>query len=149
MEKLKLIYATTSELDEILALMAKFYVHFQYRYEATLQRRTLEGFLSNPGWGSIWLVKLDGTAVGYVALTYGFSFEFGGRDAFVDEFFIEEGNRNKGIGSWVLKAVQQKMPELGLNALHLQTEADNERAKRLYQSLGFRDLGRSSLTFKL
>ncbi len=39
---------------------------------------------------------LDGTAAGYAALTFGFSLEVGGRDAFIDELFLIEAARGKG-----------------------------------------------------
>jgi len=39
------------------------------------------------------------------------------------------------------------MEDLGLKALHLQTENYNERAKALYESLGFEDFKRATLTY--
>ena len=35
-------------------------------------------------------LEAAGKAVGYAAVTFGYSLEFGGRDAFLDEFFLSE-----------------------------------------------------------
>lgn len=44
----------------------------------------------------------------------------------------------KGLGKQVVRAVTDfAFNDLGLRKVHLQTPADNERAKRVYQALGF------------
>lgn len=40
--------------------------------------------------GRIWLVCADSQPLGYAAICFGYSIEFGGRDGFVDELFIVE-----------------------------------------------------------
>jgi ribosomal protein S18 acetylase RimI-like enzyme len=134
--------------ETLLVVMSEFYAHFNYPFEVTKQRKILEKFLTNRHLGTVWLIENSAEeCVGYLALTYGFTFEYGGRDAFIDEFFIREKFRNSGLGAWVLHEIQNKMAILGLNALHLHTESYNQNAKRLYESVGFRDFKRSTLTF--
>jgi ribosomal protein S18 acetylase RimI-like enzyme len=82
-----------------------------------------------------------------VAVTYGFAFEFGGKTALVDELFIEEGQRGAGLGHRVLLSLQKNASELGVSVIHLQTEKYNTRAKQLYESVGFVDQERSTLTW--
>jgi len=139
--------ANLADVDELMPLIAQFYADFGYPFEATQHRKLVEHFLSEAHLGSIWLVQTAEKSIGYLALTYGFTFEFGGRDAFVDEFFIAESHRNLGLGSFAIQEIQQNMTSLGLHALHLHTESYNERAKKLYESLGFKDLKRATLTF--
>ena len=140
--------AQLSDTDTLLILMGQFYTHFQYPFEPANHRQMVLAFLANPQLGSIWLIKHDQTDVGYLALTNGYSFEFGGHYALVDEFFMLEAYRSLGLGRMVLSAIQKKANELGLKALHLQTEAYNPRAKQLYESLGFQDLNRSILSWR-
>jgi len=35
--------------------------------------------------GRVWLIQYQGQVIGYVILTLGYSLEYGGRDAFIDE----------------------------------------------------------------
>jgi ribosomal protein S18 acetylase RimI-like enzyme len=139
--------ATNDNFEALFGLITQFYHYFDYPFDALKHRKLVADFLAVDYLGSIWLIQKNAQYVGYIALTYGFSFEFEGRDAFIDEFFIEEHHRNGGIGKQVLTEVQGKMTDLGLKALHLQTEAYNQRAKKLYESVNFKDLKRSSLTF--
>ena len=128
--------------------MSAFYDHFGYDHELTTQQRNVTDFLANPHHGTLYLIKDTEQPIGYLGLIYGFSFEFDGRDAFVDEFFVLGPYRNQGIGRYVLQFIQQQANALGVHALHLQTEAHNGRAKQLYESLGFADKQRSTLTWQ-
>lgn len=139
--------ATLTDLPTLLPLMEQFYGHFQYAFERENHERIVARFLGEPHLGSIWLIGFDDENVGYVALPYSYTFEFGGRDAWVDELFVAETHRNLGLGGWALTELQRRAPDLGLVAIHLQTEHYNERAKKLYESLGFRNLQRSTLTW--
>ncbi len=79
-----------------------------------------------------WLISVSGTILGYIAICFGYTIEFGGRDAFTDEFFIEESARGRGICSAVLEAVKSKAARYGVHFLHLEVAADNARAKHIY-----------------
>ncbi len=87
--------------------------------------------------GRIWLINASDATVGYVAICFGYSIEFGGRDAFIDEMYISDQHRGQGIGTEALKLVKNEMQAFGLNALHLEVSRDNERAQRLYRKIGF------------
>jgi GNAT superfamily N-acetyltransferase len=87
--------------------------------------------------GRIWLIRCGGEVVGYAALTFGYSIEFQGRDAFVDELFLVQQVRGQGIGSEVLGKVRVEALALGIVALHLEVARDNLQARRLYERWGF------------
>jgi ribosomal protein S18 acetylase RimI-like enzyme len=144
---MELIRATAQNFDTLFELITQFYSYFDYPFDKFKHRKVVENFMAIDHLGSVWLIQKEKESIGYIALTYGFSFEFQGRDAFIDEFFVHENYRNLGIGRWALRKIQEKMNELGLNALHLQTESYNKQAKKLYESVDFKDLKRSSLTF--
>ncbi len=139
--------ATLSDLTTIVDLAAQFYHYFGYKFEYNHHQTITRQFLENPHFGSIWMMESEGTTVGYLALTYGFTFEFGGKDAFVDELFVAEAYRNRGFSKKALTEIQSKMSELGLCALHLQVEHYNQNAKRLYEAVGFKDMKRDTLSF--
>ncbi|MGV3559021.1 N-acetyltransferase family protein [Larkinella arboricola] len=136
---------TTADADVLLRMMETFCRHFDYPFDASLRQSLIRAVLENPALGSLWLVGQDGQAVGYVALTYGFAFEFGGKTALVDELFMEEAHRGSGLGRRVLLGVQQLAGHLGVLTILLQTEKYNTRARQLYESLGFVDQDRHTL----
>jgi ribosomal protein S18 acetylase RimI-like enzyme len=139
--------ATQNHLPSLMPLITEFYQYFDYPFDYQQHSTLVADFLNNPNLGKIWLINYQSKFVGYLALTYGFTFEYLGRDAFVDEFYIQAEYRSLGIGKIALNKVQQLAKSLGLNALHLHTEKYNPRAKELYEKLGFVDKQRSTLTW--
>lgn len=62
----------------------------------------------------------------------------GGMDGFIDEFFIRENVRGRGMGAEVLSALIPQLAGAGLKALHLEVATDNTRAQKLYAKRGFK-----------
>ena len=44
----------------------------------------LGALLQEPAAGQVWLITDGADPVGYLVVTFGYSLEFGGRDAFID-----------------------------------------------------------------
>ncbi|KAA9347793.1 GNAT family N-acetyltransferase [Larkinella humicola] len=139
---------TPADADAVLRMMETFCGLFNYPFDQPLRQMLIRQVLENPSLGSLWLVELENKPVGYAALTYGFAYEFGGKTALVDELFIEEDYRGAGLGRRILQSLQKAADELGVSVIHLQTEKYNPRAKQLYESAGFVDQERSTLTWK-
>src|SRR3982751_2359083 len=74
-------------------------------FELTASQDAIAALLSDPSVGRIWLIRNGADVLGYVALTLGFSIEFGGRIAFVDELLIDRAHRGRGIGRAALEFV--------------------------------------------
>ncbi len=58
--------------------------------------------------------------MGYIAVSFGWSIELGGMDGFLDEFYIREGVRGRGMGSEVLAALLPQLAQAGLVGLSLE-----------------------------
>jgi ribosomal protein S18 acetylase RimI-like enzyme len=99
--------------------------------------------------GQVWLILAEAGPVGYVVLTLGYSMEYGGRDAFVDDLFIQRPFRGRGFGKLALAEVRASCEERGVRALHLEVGRDNAAAHSLYRRAGFVDTDRQLLTLKL
>lgn len=102
------------------------------------RREALMPLLQTPQYGVIYAIEQDTVAVGYMALAYGYSIEFGGREAVVDEFFIEPAQRGRGLGRYVLDLVVKKLSEARFVALNLEVAHQNSGAKSLYERKGFK-----------
>jgi ribosomal protein S18 acetylase RimI-like enzyme len=55
----------------------------------------------------------------------------------VDEIFVEEAARGRGVGRAALRALAREAERLGVRALHLEVESANQAAQALYRSEGF------------
>ncbi len=100
-------------------------------------RAGLELLMNHDEWGGVWLICADEKPVGYIALTWGFSLEFGGRDAFVDELYIAEGYRGQGFGRQTLAFAESECRARGIGALHLEVDRNNTNAQTVYERVGF------------
>ena len=58
------------------------------RFEEERARAAVEKLLANPGFGQAWLVREDGRAVGHAVMSFDYSLEYGGRNAWVDELTV-------------------------------------------------------------
>ncbi len=134
----QLLVAGPDDADSIDRLVAAFHEHEGVNVAAQARRASMDTLLAMPAQGRILLVQhADTGTVGYAVLAFGFSLEFGGRDAFLDELFIADEYR--GIGSPALTAVCTWARQQQLCAVHLEVERDNAAAKALYLKSGFED----------
>jgi GNAT superfamily N-acetyltransferase len=138
--------AEPGDVDAILAMMRGYYEQDGYTFVEAEARSAALALIQDPHLGRLW-VTCDGDAVvGYVAVALGFSFEYRGREAFVDELFIAASHRGRGLGAKALEVAENYCREMGVNALHLEVEGHRERALELYRRWGFADFDRYLMT---
>ena len=141
--------ASEKRIPEILEMMADFNAIDNYPFDKEAGLRNLKEFLAGDHLGRLWTIHVEDSVVGYIALTFGFSFEYRGRDAFIDEFFIKEGFRNRGIGRETIEFIEVQAVELGVKAMHLEVEKHNEKGKRLYVNQGYKSNDRMLLSKRI
>jgi ribosomal protein S18 acetylase RimI-like enzyme len=117
-----------------------------YYFDEPVVRRVLHEFLANPGFGRAWVFSEEATPVGYVVLTLGYSFEYQGREAFVDELYVEPQFRRLGIGGRAMQFVEDRAREMGVNVIHLEVDHGNDPALELYQRAEYQDHHRYLMT---
>ena len=116
------------------------------RFDEATTRLAFRQFLSLPAFGRIWLIYDRAAPIGYVILTIGFSFEFRGHDAFIDELYIVPAERRRGCGREAMAFVEQEARGMGVNAVHLEVESGNHPARELYRRAGYKDHQRLLMT---
>ena len=129
--------AKPENLDQILRLVEAFHAEADITLSDDDRRAGLMPLLQGIPHGAIYLIGPARAPVGYVVITFGWSVEFGGMDAFVDELFIRPAVRGRGMGSDVMLALPRALSEAGVRAFHLEVDRDDEKAQRLYQRAGF------------
>jgi ribosomal protein S18 acetylase RimI-like enzyme len=108
--------------------------------------KTLHRFLELPSFGGVWFLCEDENIVGYIVLTIGFSFEFRGHDAFIDELYVEPQYRRRGYGRQAVAFLEERARQMGANALHLEVDHGNDPALELYRRSGYQDHDRFLMT---
>ncbi|MBS1842233.1 MAG: GNAT family N-acetyltransferase [Acidobacteria bacterium] len=115
-------------------------------FRETLVCKTLHYLFNHPERGRIWTLAFSAKPVGYMVLTLGFSFEFHGTDAFIDELYIAPAFRRRGFGMRAVEHLETEAKMLGVNALHLEVDRGNDAAFGLYRRTGFKDHNRFLMT---
>ena len=125
------------DLETLVRLVREFWAIERLEFVEPEVRRALAGILGNESYGRVVLIEHAGEPVGYYALTLGYSLEFFGRDAFVDEVYVREAQRGRGLGARALAHAETQCAELGVGCLHLEVDHVNPRARALYERSGF------------
>ena len=141
--------ASEENVPEILLMMEQFNSIDNYPFEKDKTHKNLLEFLDNPNLGKSWVIKYGELIIGYFVLTFGYSFEHGGRDAFIDELFLRKEFRRKGIGGLTMDFILNEAPKLGVRVIHLEVEQHNDGGVKLYKEKGFKDNGRTLLSIKV
>lgn len=141
--------AEASEADAIVAMMQELYAADAQPFDARAARRALLELLADPALGSVWLLCEGGEVAGYAVACFGFSLEYHGRDAFLDEIFVKAAHRRRGLATAALARLEAHCREQGIRALHLEVERANEAAGAFYRARGFRGNERRLLTKRL
>lgn len=138
--------AGQGDLDALIAFRRELCARDPVAFDERRARAAISDLIREPAWGRIWLL-LDGeTPIGYVALCIGYSLEFYGREAIVDELFIRSSHRGQGIGRRALAHVETEARALGVHALHLVVETWNTPALELYRRVGYQAHDRYLMT---
>ena len=138
--------AGPGDVEAVHALRRDFYREDGSPWAEGPAREALRALLGAPALGRAWVAEDGGEAVGYVVLALGFSLEFHGRDAFVDELYVRPSHRRQGLGRAALAAAEAASLALGVRALHLEVDAGNEAAAALYRRWGFAPHARRLMT---
>jgi ribosomal protein S18 acetylase RimI-like enzyme len=92
--------------------------------------------------------RAAGVAIGYAIVTFGYDLEFGGRDAYLTELWIDPAERGRGAGSAVLALLDGELRAQGVRAVHLGVRPESP-AVRLYARAGFEASPRLFMTRRL
>ena len=87
--------------------------------------------------GKLWMIHWQSQPIGYVAITFGFTLEFYGRTATIDELFVASQYRSHGIGGQAIEFVEAYVRSIGTRSLMLEVDIANTRGQRFYEARGF------------
>lgn len=138
--------AAIGDLTTLLEFVREFHHNENLPFDDNIDRDVLTQFLTDESLGKGWLIQQEDDAIGYIILTLGYSLEYRGRDAFIDEFYLRPKYRGQGIGTQTLVFVEDACRVLGVQALHLEVDFENPDAQRLYHRSGYQRHDRFLMT---
>ena len=138
-----------NQIEEVVGMMQDFYAIDNYPIDSKVSKQLFETFIANSDLGKAWLVYKGEEVIGYVILTFIFSFEYKGILAFLDELYIKKEYQGKGFGKQAVQFVQQESSQLNVKMLYLEVEEHNENAQKLYLAHDFVNHNRKILKHKL
>lgn len=132
--------AVRADIDAVVELCARYAnashgPHSADGFDRDAARECLAELVHDDRFGIVWVAERGAEIVGYLLLTWGYSLESGGRDALVDEIYVEP--RDQGIGSMLVESAVAECVRRGIRRLFLETELENGDARRLYVRHGF------------
>jgi len=129
--------ATDADVDLLLVMMREYYAYDGHTFDESRARVALLTFLRETSFGRAWLVCDQQTPVGYVVLTFGYSLEYLGRDAFIDELYLRDSHRGRGWGRKTLDFVEEQARASEIRSIHLEVVRRNDTAKEVYRQAGY------------
>ena len=141
--------AGPADIPTLVALMGEFYAEAGFALPVEPATHAFASLIADPALGAVWLLEEGGESVGYVVLTLCYAMEYGGLRGFVDDLFVRESARGRGLGGAAMAALRRAAVERGVRALQVEVGPANDVARRLYERSGLAENGRLLLTLPL
>jgi diamine N-acetyltransferase len=147
MNALRYRAAAPGDVDVLLRLMRDLQRDdpWSVQFHEDKVRASVLELLQSPSMGRAFLICDGELCIGYLVLSFDFSLEFGGKNAWIDELFVRPEFRRQGVGSRALDFAAQTARELGAKVLHLEVNRGNP-AIHLYERCGFEEHDRYLLS---
>ena len=123
---------------QVLGMMRELYATDAPRLNVNPEKfpATIDRLLAEPSRGRVLLFMRDDVLTGYALLIPYWSNEFGGIVVLIDELLVDKEFRGQGIARSFFTFIEHDRP-FDAVALALEVSAKNDRARALYQSMGF------------
>lgn len=123
--------------------LLKDYVEALYRFEGDFEaivniEEGVKSLFKNEALATPYFIKQGNEKIGYVILTRYHSVEKGGLTIYIDELYVEERFRRRGVGKTILDEVVNIARREKAKALWANTEHNNEGSQRFFKNAGFR-----------
>ena len=136
------------DIPTFIGLMQEFYAIDHYPIDAIETANLLATFIADRNLGQAYLIyNNDKIIVGYVIMTFVFSFEYKGTLAFLDELYIKETARKQGIWTKTIEFIKQEAKNSNVKIIYLEVENHNQNAQKLYIAHDFEFHDRKIMKF--
>lgn len=140
--------AVPGDLPALLPMARVFYRENHLPFSAARFSAQIRRLIREPVRGQVWVVLVADAPAGYAVTCNGFSVEYGGVTAMLDELYIDGPQRGRGLGTATLRFLRREARKAGLVRLFLEVVPGNAGAERLYRRTGYRTTGRTVLAMR-
>ncbi len=148
-ENIAFVEATPALLPHLENLAREYLAEDGEAFDANRHGRALAMLAAGDPVGSGWLIRIGDSFAGYVVVCLGFSIEYGGYDAFVDELYVRPAFRRRGVGRVALAHAEMRLRRRGVRTVHLEVARHKTDARDLYRRVGFVDHDRLLMSKEL
>jgi ribosomal protein S18 acetylase RimI-like enzyme len=134
--EMEIYKATLQDVDSVSALFDLYRVFYQQPSDIETAKRFIQERLENND-SVIFVAVENGEYAGFVQLYPLFSSVSMQRLWILNDLYVTEASRKKGVGKQLLQAAEQLARETRAKGLKLQTAVDNVAAQSLYESNGW------------
>ncbi len=124
-----------SEIDQALPLIAGYQTFYGAKPDTDRNRRFFSRFIHPSEDGLLLGAWVDGNLVGFATLYWFFSSTKAAESVLMNDLFVQEGTRGKGVGRALIQEALGQARRRGAAHLEWFTAPDNARAQRLYDSV--------------
>ncbi len=100
-------------------------------------RSAVERTLDPKSSSRLVIAEEDQEIYGFALFNIGVSLRVGGPYLWLNELFVQNDNRNRGIGKKLLLFIIHYAEREGIQSIELETGVNNSATKHIYNSLGF------------
>jgi len=129
--------AENHDLKQLLPLVMQYHEFEGIQQSLSVCEKSLAPLLATQQFGYILILEQKNRLIGYIAVCFGYSIEFAGRDAFIDEFYLLPEFRSKGYGRQMFEKICDELRQNGFKAMHLEVKKSNKKARLFYEKWGF------------
>lgn len=130
--------AIEADFAPLDVLVAAFHLEMEIPSDPERRQAGLLPLLQGSPYGAVYLLGPRRAPVGYLVVTFGWSVDYGGMEAFIDALFIRPSVRNRGMASDALLSLPKALENAGICAIHLRVDRSDTKAQNYYQRVGFK-----------
>lgn len=127
----------TKDTSLILDFIKDYYKMEGINFDREKSGDALENLIAYENIGRIWIIEVNKKPVGYFYLAFSYNLEHHGKDCFMNEIYIKPEHQHLGIGSEVIKFIEDFLIRNDFKAIHLVVHLKNLAAFNYYIKNGF------------
>lgn len=107
------------------------------------QQKMIETYEHSAQFGAYFLCLMDdNTLLGWIMIDKSFDYLTGDEIGWINDVYVKSANRGKGYSKMLMEEALKELKRNGYHDVRLNVYVHNEKAIRLYEAIGFRDVNK-------
>ncbi len=131
-----IVEATQNHLPALTETFGQYLAFYNVEHPVEQVHSFLKERIANRD-SALFVAELNGEIAGFIQLYLSFTSLQLGRFWVLNDLFVSEKFRNKGLAPQLLSRAKQLLIDTGAKAMMLDTQISNSKARKLYEDFGF------------